>query len=49
MLSELRSVKTQCNSITQQELNTLLNIPAITFDLPFNDKTQIYFYKILKQ
>lgn len=49
MLSELRSVKTQCNSITQQELNTLLNIPALTFDLPFKDKTQIYFDKVIKQ
>jgi hypothetical protein len=42
-------IQNQKVSITQEELNKLLNLPAITFDLPLNDHTKISFDKLIKQ
>ena len=36
-------------SITQEELNKLLSLPIVTFDLPLNDHSKISFDKLIKQ
>lgn len=42
-------IENQKVSITQEDLNKLLNLPSITYDFPLNKETKISFDKLIKQ